>query len=116
VVESTYNWYWLVDGFMDADDQVLSVQNILARNSDMRFSVKPIHKLNAQDLERLLPEAAQVLTVTSSLAILTCLKHQIATLEKAVRTRLKQTPAYAQLLKRQWHRRDFGPGDRARNR
>ena len=22
VVESTYNWYWLVDGLMDADDRV----------------------------------------------------------------------------------------------
>ncbi len=22
VVESTYNWYWLVDGFMDADYRV----------------------------------------------------------------------------------------------
>jgi hypothetical protein len=22
VVESTYNWYWLVDGLMEADDRV----------------------------------------------------------------------------------------------
>ncbi len=73
--------------------QVLSVQNILTRNTGMRFSVKQIHKLNAQDLESLLPEADQVLAVTSSLAILTCLKQQSTTLEKAVSTRLKQTHA-----------------------
>ncbi len=79
--------------------QVLSVQNILTRNTGMRLSVKQIHKLNTQDLESLLPEADQVLAVTSSLAILTCLKHQITTLEKAVSTRLKHTPAYAQLLR-----------------
>ncbi len=77
--------------------RVLSVQNILTRNTGMRFSVKQIHKLNAPDLARLLPEAAQVLAVTSSLAMLTCLKHQITTLEKAVSKRLKHTPAYEQL-------------------
>ncbi len=164
VVESTYNWYWLVDGLMDADyrvhlanpaamkqysglkhtddrsdarwlahlfrlgvlpqgyiypkaeravrdvlrkrahlvrhhtSQVLSVQNILTRNTGMHFSVKQIHTLNTPDLENLLPEADQVLAVTSSLAILTCLKHQITTLEKAVSKRLKHTPAYEQLL------------------
>ncbi len=79
--------------------QVLSVQNILTRNTGKRLSVKQIHKLNTQDLESLLPEADQVLAVTSSLAILTCLKHQSTTLEKAVSTRLKHTPAYEQLLR-----------------
>src|SRR5687768_14638500 len=123
VVESTYNWYWLVDGLMDAgyrvhlanpaamqqysglkytDDHsdarwlahvlrlgvlpegyiypkaqravrdvlrkrahlvrqhtanVLSVQNILARNTGTRFSVKQIHELTKEDLKGLLPEA-----------------------------------------------------------
>ena len=51
------------------------MQNILTRNTGMRLSVKQIHKFNAPDLARLLPEADQVLAVTSSLAILTCLKH-----------------------------------------
>src|SRR5882762_2507829 len=126
VVESTYNWYWLVDGLMEADDRVhlanpaamqqysglkytddhsdarwlahvlrlgvlpegyiypkaqravrdvlrkrahlvrqhtanvLSVQNILVRNTGLRFSVKQIHELTKQKLEGLLPEAAQV--------------------------------------------------------
>src|SRR5512134_1866070 len=127
VVESTYNWYWLVDGLMEAgyrvhlanpaamqqysglkysDDHsdarwlahllrlgvlpegyiypkaeravrdllrkrahlvrqhtanVLSVQNIMARNTGARFSVKRIQELTKEDLSTLLAEAAQVL-------------------------------------------------------
>ena len=69
-----------------------------------------------QTFEGLLPEAAQVLAVTSSLAVLDCLRQQIKTLEKAVTTSLQHTPAYEQLLTRRWHRDDFGPDDRAGNR
>src|SRR4030095_16198765 len=164
VVESTYNWYWLVDGLMDADYRghlanpaamtqysglkypddysdarwlaqvlrlgvlpegyiypkaaravwdvlrkrahlvrqhtanVLSVQNVLARNTGSRFSAKRIHEFTKADLEGLLPEANQVLAVTSSLALLDCLSQQIKTLEKAVTQSLKHTPAYEQLL------------------
>src|SRR5262244_2934432 len=164
VVESTYNWYWLVDGLMEADYQVhlanpaaiqqysglkysddhsdarwlahllrlgvlpegyiypkaeravrdllrkrahlvrqhtanvLSVQNILARNTGARFSVKRIHELKKQELQRMLTEEPQVLAVTSSLAVVHCLGQQIKTLEKAVSMRLKHTPAYEQLL------------------
>jgi transposase len=164
VVESTYNWYWLVDGLMEADyrmhlanpaaiqqysglkyrdDQsdarwlahmlrlgvlpegyiypkadravrdllrkrahfvrqhtanVLSVQNIMVRNTGSRFSVKRIRELSAKELKHLLPEAYQVLAITSSLAVLDCLSQQIKTLEKAVSKRLKHTPSYEQLL------------------
>src|SRR5919204_6695731 len=121
VVESTYNWYWLVDGLMEAgyrvhlanpaamqqysglkytDDRsdarwlahllrlgvlpegyiypkaeravrdllrkrahlvrqqtanVLSLQNIIVRNTGVRLSAKRIHALTLQELERLLP-------------------------------------------------------------
>src|SRR5215813_2635343 len=164
VVESTYNWYWLVDGLMEADYQVhlanpaaiqqysglkysddhsdarwlahllrlgvlpegyiypkaeravrdllrkrahvvrqhtanvLSVQNILARNTGTRFSVKRIHELTKQELKSLLAEEPQVLAVTSSLAVLDCLRQQIKTLEQTVHKRLHHTPAYEQLL------------------
>src|SRR5881296_1589281 len=143
VVESTYNWYWLVDGLMDAgyrlhlanpaaiqqysglkytDDHsdarwlahllrlgvlpegyiypkaeravrdllrkrahlvrqhtanVLSVQNIRARHTGARFSVKRIQALTKEDLSTLLAEASQVLAVTSSLVVLDCLRQQI---------------------------------------
>ena len=164
VVESTYNWYWLVDGLMEADYRVhlanpaaiqqynglkysddhsdarwlghllrlgvlpegyiypkadravrdllrkrahfvrqhtanvLSVQNIMVRNTGSRFSVKRIRELTTKELKHLLPEAYQVLAITSSLAILDCLSQQITTLEKAVSKRLKHTPSYEQLL------------------
>jgi transposase len=164
VVESTYNWYWLVDGLMEAayrvhlanpaamqqynglkytDDRsdarwlahllrlgvlpegyiypkaaravrdvlrkrahlvrqhtanVLSGQNILVRNTGARLSLKRIRELTKSELEGLLPEADQVLAVTSSLAVLDCLSQQIKTLEQTVHQRLQQTPAYEQLL------------------
>src|SRR5215475_11548246 len=159
VVESTYNWYWLVDGLMEAsycvhlanpaamqqysglkytDDHsdarwlahllrlgvlpegyiypkaaravrdllrkrahlgrqhtanVLSVQNIMARNTGARFSGKRIQELTKQELTTLLAEEPQVLAVTSSLVVLDCLKHQIKTLEKTVHKHLYNTPS-----------------------
>jgi transposase len=77
---------------------VLSVQNILVRNTGMRLSIKRIRELTKQELEGLLPESAQGLAVTSSLAVLDCLSHQIKTLEQTVHQRLKHTPSYEQLL------------------
>ena len=164
VVESIYNWYWLVDGLMEAgyrvhlanpaamqqsnglkytDDHsdacwlahllrlgvlpegyispkaeravrdllrkraplvrqhtanVLSVQNIMARNTGARFSVKRIQELTKQELQSLLAEEAQVLAVTSSLTVLDWLKRQIKTLEQTVHKRLHHTPLYEQWL------------------
>src|SRR5438067_68270 len=142
VVESTYNWYWLVDGLMEASylvhlanpaaiqqysglkytndhsdarwlahllrlgvlpegyiypkaaravrdvlrkrahlvrqhtANVLSVQNIMVRNTGARHSIKQLRELTKHELEGLLPEADQVLAVTSSLAVLDCLSQQ----------------------------------------
>jgi len=163
VVESTYNWYWLVDGLMEAgyrvhlanptaiqqysglkytDDHsdarwlahllrlgvlpegyiypkaaravrdvlrkrahlvrqqtanVLSLQNIIVRNTGVRLSAKRIHALTLEEIERLLPVPEHVLAVTSSLVVVHCLAQQIKTLEKMVQQRLKHTSAYAQL-------------------
>src|SRR5438874_6340236 len=164
VVQSTYNWYWLVDGLMEADYRihlanpaaiqqynglkytddhsdarwlahllrlgvlpegyiypkaeravrdllrkrahlvrqhtanVLSVQNMMTRNTGARFSVKRIQELTKQELTTLLTEETQVLAVTSSLVVLDCLQQQIKTLEKTVHKRLQHTPSYEQLL------------------
>src|SRR5215468_2238307 len=164
VVESTYNWYWLVDGLMEASYRVhlanpsaiqqysglkytndhsdarwlahllhlgmlpegyiypkaeravrdllrkrthlvrqhtanvLSVQNILARNTGARFSGKRIHELTKQDLTTLLADETQVLAVTSSLVVLDCLRQQIKMLEQSVHKRLHHTPSYEQVL------------------
>ena len=63
---------------------VLSVQNILARNTGARFRVKRMQELTQQELTTLLAEESQVLAVTSSLVVLDCLRQQIKTLEKAI--------------------------------
>src|SRR5262249_38313198 len=63
---------------------VLSLQNILVRNTGVRLSAKRIYELTLEEVNRLLPEPDQVLAVTSSLAVLHCLGQQIKTLEKLV--------------------------------
>jgi transposase len=77
---------------------VLSVQNIMVRNTGVRCSVKRLRELTKQELEGLLPEVDQVLAVTSSLAVLACLSQQIKILEQTVQKRLQHTPSYEQLL------------------
>jgi transposase len=160
VVESTYNWYWLVDGFMDAgyrlhlanpaamqqyngltytDDRsdarwlahllrlgvlpegyiypkaqrpvrdllrkrahlveqqtahVLSVHNIIVRNTGTRLSTKRITSVSQAEVDALLPDADQALAVSSALAVLHCLAAQIKTVETRVRSRIHKTPLY----------------------
>jgi transposase len=160
VVESTYNWYWLVDGLMEAgycmhlanpaairqysglkysDDHsdarwlahllrlgvlpegyiypkaqrpvrdwlrkrknlveqqsanVLSVQNIIARNLGTRLSANRIKQLSLADVETLLPDYDQALAVSSALAVVNCLGQQIKIVEKRVHTQMRTTPLY----------------------
>src|SRR5919198_2549294 len=150
VVESTYNWYWLVDGLMEADYRVhlanpaaiqqysglkytddhsdarwlahllrlgvlpegyiypkatravrdllrkrahlvrqhtanlLSIQNIILRNTGTRLSTNRIKSVSQAEVDALFPDADQVLAVTSSLVVLNCLRQQIKTLEQTV--------------------------------
>jgi len=88
----------------------------MARNTGARFSVKRIQELTKQALQSLLAEEPQVLAVTSSLAVLDCLKHQIKTLEQPVHKRLHHTPSYEQVLTVAGIGHDIGPNDRAGNR
>jgi len=77
---------------------VLSVQNILTRNTGARFSGKRIHELTKQELTTLLAEETQVRAVTRSLMVLDCLRQQITRLEQTVQKRLHHTPSYEQWL------------------
>jgi len=76
---------------------VLSRPNIIVRNTGGRLRAKRRHALPLEEIERLLPAPVHVLAVTSSLAVWHCLGQPSTTLAKAVRQRLKHTPAYAQL-------------------
>jgi transposase len=160
VVESTYNWYWLVDGLMEADYRVhlanpaamqqysglkptddrsdarwlahllrlgvlpegyiypkaqrpvrdllrkrkhlveqqsanvLSIQNMILRNSGSRLRANRIKQFSAADLESLLPDSDQALAVSSGLAVIHCLTEQIKRVEKRVQAQMRSTPLY----------------------
>lgn len=164
VVESTYNWYWLVDGLMAAgyrvhlanttaieqykglkhtDDEsdarwlahllrlgilpegyiypkeeravrdllrkrsqlvrqrtmnVLSIQNLLTRNTGLTFSGNRIKQLTVREVEQLLPQIELALAVKSNLAVLECLEEQIENIEEVVFTQLKLREGFAPLL------------------
>jgi transposase len=164
VVESTYNWYWLVDGLMAAghrvhlanttaieqykglkhtDDEsdarwlahllrlgilpegyiypkaeravrdllrkrsqlvrqrtanLLSIQNLVTRNTGSALSGNRIKQLTVAEVEELLPEATLALAVKSNLAVLQCLEEQIEQSEAVVRAPLKLREGFQPLL------------------
>jgi transposase len=154
-VESTYNWYWLVDGLIDAgykvhlanpsaikqyeglkhsDDitdafhlanllrlgilpegyiypkeerpvrdllrkrlhlvrqrtaQILSFQNLAARNLGKQMNVQTIYKINEEDLENLFEEKHLILYGKACIATIHFLKTQTIQLEKAIQRAAK---------------------------
>ena len=164
VVESTYNWYWLVDGLHDEghsvhlantvaiqqysglkhrdDDSdarwlatlfrlgqlpegdiyprrerairellrkrsqlvrqstmnVLSIQNLFARNEGRGLSANRVKDLKADELDGAFADANLALAVQSSLRVLNCLQEQIAELEEAIHRQVKLRPDYQKLL------------------
>ena len=164
VVESTYNWYWLVDGLMVAgyrvhlanttaieqykglkhtDDEsdarwlahllrlgilpegyiypkeeravrdllrkrsqlvrqrttnLLSIQNLVTRNTGSSLSGHRIKQLTVAEVEQLLPQAELALAVKSNLAVLQCLEEQIERIEEVVLAQLKLRDGFRPLL------------------
>lgn len=160
VVESTYNWYWLVDGLMEADyrvhlanptaiqqynglkytddnsdarwlahllrlgvlpegyiypkeqrplrdllrkrghwveqqtSNILSVQNIISRNTGTRLRSEKIKQLTQDEVQAILPNENQSLSVMSALRVISCLADQIKIVEKRVQNQIKKTPLY----------------------
>ena len=163
-VESTYNWYWLVDGLMDngyrvhlvntaavqqyqglkyADDNtdarwlsnllrlgilpegyifpreeravrdlsrkrmqlvqmrtanILSIQNIAARNRGSSLSANRVKALAPEDIEQLFPLSEVALAVDSNRVIVQALEEQIIRLEKAMLAHAKIRPELHHLL------------------
>src|SRR4249920_1025386 len=155
VVESTYNWYWLVDGLMDqghklqlantaaiqqyqglkyTDDKsdarwlahilrlgvlpqgyiypkqeravrdllrkrsqlvrqrttnLLSIQNLLTRNTGSTMSSNRIKTLNAKQVDELLTHPDLALAVKANLAMMQCGNQQIDLLERTITDRIK---------------------------
>ena len=164
VVESTYNWYWLVDALMEAgyrvhlantaaivqdsglkyrdDDSdarwlakllrlgvlpegyiypkeerpvrdllrrrsrlvqqhtanLLSVQNLFARNRGKSLSANEIKRLTPEAVSRLLPDVNHALAVQSTLLVMRAQEAAIDVLERTACARIKPRPAYRHLL------------------
>ena len=160
-MESTYNWYWLVDGLMDkgyrvhlantaaiqqyeglkyTDDHcdarwlahilrlgvlpqgyiypkeeravrdllrkrsqmvrqrttnLLSIQNLITRNTGNSISSNRIKTLDIQHVDGLLPNPDLALAVKANLAVMNSADEQIEILEKAVQDRIKLRPEFS---------------------
>jgi transposase len=77
---------------------ILSIQNLMSRNTGMRLSADKIRQLTEAEVEGLLPQADRALTVKSNLAVYRCLIEEIDRLEKVVKQRLKLRPSFQPLL------------------
>lgn len=163
-VESTFNWYWLVDGLMEAgyklhlvnttavqqynglkftDDeydarwlahllrlgilpegyiypremrglrdllrkrsqlvrqrttQILSMQNLISRNTAQSMSGRAIKQLEASEIEKMNTDPNRTLAITSNLAVMNCLDEQISHLEKTIKKQVKLRPEFQPLL------------------
>ncbi len=164
VVESTYNWYWLVDGLMGKEHVVhlantaaiqqyeglkytddhsdarwlahmlrlgvlpvgyiypkeeravrdllrkrgqlvrqktanlLSIQNLITRNTGSSLSANRIKRLGAEEVEGILTDADVALAAKANLSVMRSLEAEIATLERVVKERVKLRPAFRYLL------------------
>ncbi len=164
VVESTYNWYWLVDGLMAngyrvhlantgaiqqysglkySDDEwdahwlatllrlgilpegyiypkqerpvrdllrkrgylvrqrtsnILSIQNLLARNTGRRLSATGVKRLTDPQVDEMLANGDLALAVKSSVAVMQCLDAQAKRLEKVVLERVRLRDEFKGLL------------------
>lgn len=163
-VESTFNWYWLVDGLMNegyhvhlvntaavqsysglkyTDDNhdarwlahllrlgilptgyiypkeercirdllrkrsqmvrlstinILSIQNLYARNTGGALHVNKIKRLNNNDVACLLPHPDHALALNSNLAVLQQCQTQIKELERVILSRVRLRPEFQSLL------------------
>ena len=161
VVESTYNWYWLVDGLMEqgyklhlantaaiqqyeglkyTDDHsdarwlahllrlevlpeghiypkadrpvrdllrkrsqmvrqrttnLLSIQNLLTRNTASSMSANRVKGLDVQQIDELLPNGDLALAVKANLSVMSSADEQVELLEKTVTQRVQLRPQFS---------------------
>jgi transposase len=77
---------------------LLSVQNLLARNLGHSLGGNAIKRLSAEAVDRLLPETHLALAVKSNLAVMQALDEQIRALEKAIKADIRPRPEFQPLL------------------
>ena len=76
---------------------LLSIQNLVTRNTGSSISSNRIKVLRVEDVGSLLGNADQVLAAQSNLWVLRCLEEQIGKLERGVKERVKLRPQFRYL-------------------
>jgi transposase len=77
---------------------LLSIQNLLTRNTGRSLSGNRIKHLSVAEVEQLLAQAELALAVKSNLTVLQCLEEQIAQIEAVVLAQLKLREGFQPLL------------------
>jgi transposase len=77
---------------------LLSIQNLVTRNTGSSLSGNRLKQLTVADVEQLLPQAELALAVKSNLAVLQCRAEQITHLEEVVLAQLKLRDGFRPLL------------------
>jgi transposase len=77
---------------------LLSIQNLVTRNTGSALSGNRIKRLTVTEVEELLPRAELALAVKSNLAVLQCVAEQIESIEEVVLAQLKLREGLAPLL------------------
>jgi transposase len=77
---------------------LLSIQNLLTRNTGTPLSGNRIKQLSPKEVEQWLPNDHLALAVKSNLAVMRCLQERIAELEEVVTKEVKLQAAFAPLL------------------
>ena len=90
---------------------LLSIQNLLTRNTGSSLSGNRIKQLTVAEVEQLLPQAELALAVKSNLAVLQCLEEQIESIEEVVLSAAQTARGVSAVTHRQWDRADSGDDD-----
>ncbi|MFH1724841.1 MAG: IS110 family transposase, partial [Elusimicrobiota bacterium] len=79
--------------------QILSIQNLVSRNSGKKISVADIRRLDEEVIDRMNGgDGTRALAIQSNLAVLRCLDEQIRGLERVVLAQARLKPAFKKLL------------------
>ena len=77
---------------------MLSVENLIARNTGRRINANAVRKLTSEAVDELLVDPDLALAVKSNLAVLECLREQIHVLEHTLKARVRLRRAFKGLL------------------
>jgi transposase len=77
---------------------ILSIENLMMRNTGQRATAKEVKKLTAEGVDALGWEAELALAMKANVAVMSCLDEQVELLEKAVLSRVRLREEFKGLL------------------